>query len=348
MSSKIDIYAADDGSTTVKIGSYDQINDKVKVSTLTHSFAQGYGSAEFTRSKDFYNFSINGIEYHFTKTKTSASSTTNLSYQYSNECVMAIHLALLKAESKCNPRPIKLYVTLPLEEYFINGSDKNQENIDRKIKVVKTPLEIRDGNGPDGGNIIKRFEIVDVVVLPEGVCPVMLNLGDDVNEFDQTLCIDCGGSTLDISRIFGNFESTDHEGHGEIGVSFILNAIINASKSGRKVNQYTANHILKCINDEKELSILVKNETTRNNIVEAYKKAKTVLEYEVTTRSKNFAPMPDNVCLVGGGAYLIKDATIKAYPDANFFDIKNPQTEQALSMIEYALSLESDLVEDVA
>jgi len=338
---KNDIYAADDGSTTVKIGRYHEGDDNINVSTLTHSFAQGHISAEFMRAKDVYNFTINDIQYHFTKSETSASCTTNVLYQYSNECVMAIHLALLKSEEHPNPRPIKLYVTLPLDEYYKNGNVKNIENINKKIAAIKTPLEIRNGSGDDGGEIIKCFTIDDVTVLPEGVCPVMLNIGEDTGEFDQTLSLDIGGSSVDLFQIHGNFESSKHEGHGEIGVSYILNAIISASKSGRKVNQYIANHILQNINNEDKLKQLIKNKNTRNDILEAYEKAKKILEHDVVTKAKIFSPLPDNICLVGGGAYLIKKALKEAYPEAHFFDIKKPQTEQVLSIVEYALSIES-------
>jgi plasmid segregation protein ParM len=340
MNTKNSLFSVDDGSTTVKVAKINTETDEISASILAHSFATGHKTGEFGRGSKIFNFTVNHIKYHFNKYDSAATGTTNISFQYSSECVMAVHLALLSSTPISQPEDITVYVTLPLDEYYSSGTDKNMENINRKIKTILQPVEIRNGIGENGGAIIPSYNITKVQVVPEALTAVMLKINDEtISSFDNTLCVDIGGSTLDLVDVQGNFEGVQHKGF-PIGVHCVIEAIINSTKNSKRINQFVANHVIKHINDSEELQKVIKDPDTRALILEAYEKERIRLSHEVTKKSLSFCKNPDYVVLVGGGISLVDDELKKAYPKSNFLSVNDSQTEQVIAILEYALNIE--------
>lgn len=78
------------------------------------------------------------------------------------------------------------------------------------------------------------FRIVDVQVMPESL-PAALShlLNSSVNEFTKSLVVDCGGTTLDMGVIVGEFDDVSAiYGNNEIGVAMVTDATCKLLAAG--------------------------------------------------------------------------------------------------------------------
>ncbi len=199
----------DDGSTTVKLAWLH--NKKLYKSLSSNSFRQGW-KVEGMGVRQTFNYELEGKKYTYDEVSNESILTTHIEYQYTDVNVLAVHHALLNSGLK--PQPVSLTVTLPISEFYTRDCQKNELNIQRKIDNLMRPVKLNKG---------EVFTIEHVEVMPESLPAVFERLvKDNVGQFEKSLVIDLGGTTLDVGVIVGQFDSVSAiHGNSDIGVSLV-------------------------------------------------------------------------------------------------------------------------------
>jgi hypothetical protein len=134
--------------------------------------------------------------YHNTRTR---------SYQLSEEIRSLTCYSLLKAG--LHDRPLSLYVTLPVEHYYLAASDSpdSQDRTNQKVIAKKKENLLRGVAFKSPENQEKSIQINDVKVVPESVPLVMDVAYNDHLELDErfkrplnVVTIDIGANTNDL------------------------------------------------------------------------------------------------------------------------------------------------------
>lgn len=315
-------FAIDDGSTNVKISWID--NGVIRSVTSPNSFRKDWKSAALLSDKKVFNYQIGTTKYTYDATSDKALSTTHVAFQYDDLNLLSVHHALLQTGIK--PGPVSILVTLPITEYY-NADDcqKNEENIARKKANLMRKISLNKGD---------VFEIVDVEVLPESLPAVLTTLVDSgVNEYTKSLVIDCGGTTLDMGVIVGEFEDVSGVyGNAEIGVSMVTNAARKALAAADSDASYlVANELIKRRHDREFVSEVINDLSKLDWVLERIENKIDELGAAVAYEAKTFTRNPNRIYLVGGGAMLIESAIREAYPSLGdkIVLVKSPQ--EALS-----------------
>ena len=228
--------AIDDGSTNVKVSWIEQGTLKTIVSP--NSFRKDWKSAALLKGQKVFNYTIGTTKYTYDATSDKALSTTHIEYQYDDLNLLSVHHALL--QTGLTPCPVHIVVTLPITEYY-NPDDcqKNEIKIAAKRKNLMREISLNKG---------ELFKVVDVEVMPESLPAALSRLiGSGCNEFTKTLVIDCGGTTLDMGIIVGEFDDvSDVYGNNEIGVSMVTDATRKALAAADSDSSYlVANEFIK-------------------------------------------------------------------------------------------------------
>ncbi|MCV5901559.1 plasmid segregation protein ParM, partial [Escherichia coli] len=83
--------------------------------------------------------------------------------------------------------------------FYTKEFQKNELNIQRKIENLMRPTRLNKG---------PFFTIEHVDVMPESLPAVFSRLVmDKVGQFEKSLVVDIGGTTLDVGVIVGQFDS---------------------------------------------------------------------------------------------------------------------------------------------
>ena len=311
--------AIDDGSTNVKVSWIDQGTLKTIISP--NSFRKDWKSAALLKGQQIYNYTIGTTKYTYDATSDKALSTTHIEYQYDDQNLLAVHHALL--QTGIEPGPVTIVVTLPITEYY-NPDDcqKNEAKIAAKRKNLMRDISLNKGT---------LFQIVDVEVMPESLPAVLSSLlNSNCNPFTKSLVIDCGGTTLDMGVIVGEFDDVSAiYGNNEIGVSMVTDAARKALAAADSDSSYlVANELIKRRHDLEFVRSVVNDESKIPVILDKIETKIRELGDQVAYEAKKFAKNPNRVYLVGGGAPLIADALREAY--ATLGDrvvlIDNPQS----------------------
>lgn len=296
--------AVDDGSTNVKVSWIE--DGKLKTIISPNSFRKDWKSAALRRDKKVFNYTIGTTKYTYDATSDKALETTHVDYQYDDLNLLGVHHALL--QTGVTPCLVRLVVTLPITEFY-NAEDcqRNEANIEKKRQNLMREILLNKGD---------LFEVVDVVVMPESVPAVLSTLMDsNCNEFTRSLVVDCGGTTLDMGVVVGEFDDVSAVyGNKEIGVSMVTDAARKALAAADSDASYlVANELIKrrydmdfvreVVNDESQIDVILTK--IENKIQE--------LGTSVAYEAKKFAKNPNRVYLVGGGASLIAPALKEAY-----------------------------------
>ncbi|WP_434357975.1 plasmid segregation protein ParM [Parasalinivibrio latis] len=296
--------AVDDGSTNVKVSWIE--NNQLKTVVSPNSFRKDWKSAALRKDKKVYNYEIGSTKYTYDATSDKALETTHVDYQYDNLNLLAVHHALL--QTGLDPQPVTLVVTLPITEFY-NSEDcqRNEAKIEKKRQNLMRDIRLNKG---------ELFKIVDVEVMPESLPAVMSTLmNSNCNEFTRSLVVDCGGTTLDMGIVVGEFDDVSAVyGNNEIGVSMVTAAARKALATADSDSSYlVANELIKrrhdlsfvkeVVNDEEQIDIILHKINTKIDELGA------AVAYE----AKKFAKNPNRVYLVGGGASLIFPAIMQAY-----------------------------------
>ncbi|MBY5921404.1 plasmid segregation protein ParM domain-containing protein [Ferrimonas balearica] len=298
-------FAIDDGSTNVKISWIE--GGQMRSIISPNSFRKDWKSAALLSDKKVFNYQIGTTKYTFDATSDRALATTHVAYQYDDLNLLSVHHALL--QTGIAPCPVSIMVTLPITEYY-NADDcqKNEVNIARKKANLMREISLNKG---------ELFEIIDVEVLPESLPAVLTTLMDSgVNEFTKSLVIDCGGTTLDMGVIVGEFEDVSGVyGNAEIGVSMVTDAARKALAAADSDASYlVANELIKRRHDrafvEQVINDLYRVDWVLSRIEEKISELGAAVAYE----AKTFARNPNRIYLVGGGAHLVAPAIREAYP----------------------------------
>lgn len=291
----------DDGSTNVKLAWFDKQILRTKLST--NSFKKGW-KIEGLGGKGTFNYELDGQKFTYDEVSEQAIRTTHIEYQYTDANVLAIHHALLSSELE--PQDVDLVVTLPISEFYTADCQKNELNIQRKIENVLRPVKLNKGI---------TFTIKDVEVMPESLPAVLTQLvNDNVGEFEKSLVIDLGGTTLDVGVIVGQFDgvSTIH-GNSEIGVSMVTQAALSALKmASSDTSALVADELIKQRHNDHFVRQIVNDESKIPLVLETIDSAITQLGERVVDELSQFKNV-NRIYLVGGGAPLIEPAIRKAW-----------------------------------
>ncbi|MGF1694755.1 plasmid segregation protein ParM [Vibrio lamellibrachiae] len=297
-------FAVDDGSTNVKISWIE--NGEIRTVISPNSFRKSWKSAALRKDKKVFNYTINATKYTYDMTSDKALETTHVDYQYDDLNLLSVHHALLQTGIK--PGPVKLVVTLPITEYYdAEDCQKNEDKIARKRDNLMREIELNKG---------QLFDIVDVEVMPESLPAVLSTLlMQSVSQFNRSLVIDIGGTTLDMGVIVGEFDDVSAiYGNNEIGVSMVTDVARKYLAAADSDSSYlVANELIKqrdnldfvreVVNDESQISLIISKIETK---IEELGK-------QVAHEANKFSKNPNRVYLVGGGASLIYPAIKDAY-----------------------------------
>ncbi len=297
-------FAIDDGSTNVKVSWIEK--GVLKTIISPNSFRKDWKSAALLKGQKVFNYTIGTTKYTYDATSDKALSTTHIEYQYDDQNLLAVHHALL--QTGLEPCPVSIVVTLPITEYY-NPDDcqKNEIKIAAKRKNLMREISLNKG---------ELFKIVDVEVMPESLPAVLSSLvNSSCNPFTKSLVIDCGGTTLDMGVIVGEFDDVSAiYGNNEIGVSMVTDAARKALAAADSDSSYlVANELIKRRTDKDFVRSVVNDETKIPAILEKIETKIRELGDQVAYEAKKFAKNPNRVYLVGGGATLIEQAIRQAY-----------------------------------
>lgn len=297
-------FAVDDGSTNVKISWIE--NGELRTVISPNSFRKNWKSAALRKDKKIYNYTINSTKYTYDMTSDKALETTHVDYQYDDLNLLSVHHALLQTGIK--PGPVKLVVTLPITEYYdAEDCQKNEDKIARKRENLMRAIELNKG---------ELFDIVDVEVMPESLPAVLSTLTmQSVSQFNRSLVIDIGGTTLDMGVIVGEFDDVSAiYGNNEIGVSMVTDVARKYLAAADSDSSYlVANELIKQRNNIEFAREVVNDETQIPLILNKVETKIEELGKQVAHEAKKFAKNPNRVYLVGGGASLIYPAIQNAY-----------------------------------
>ena len=297
-------FAVDDGSTNVKVSWIEQGELHTVISP--NSFRKNWKSAALRKDKKIFNYTIGSTKYTYDMTSDKALETTHVDYQYDDLNLLSVHHALL--QTGITPGPVKLVVTLPITEYY-NAEDcqKNEDKIARKRDNLMRQIELNKG---------ELFEIVDVEVMPESLPAVLSTLTmQSVSQFNRSLVIDIGGTTLDMGVIVGEFDDVSAiYGNNEIGVSMVTDVARKSLAVADSDSSYlVANELIKQRDNQDFVREVVNDESQISVILDKIETKIDELGKQVAYEAKKFAKNPNRVYLVGGGASLIYPAVKKAY-----------------------------------
>ncbi|BDM66113.1 stable plasmid inheritance protein A [Shewanella sp. NFH-SH190041] len=322
MSTGVMKFAIDDGSTNVKISWID--NGKVRSITSPNSFRKDWKSAALLSDRKVYNYQVGETKYTYDATSDKALSTTHVAFQYDDLNLLSVHHALL--QTGVQPGPVSILVTLPITEYY-NADDcqKNEANIARKKANLMREIQLNKG---------ELFTITDVEVLPESLPAVLTTLMDSgVNQFTKSLVIDCGGTTLDMGVIVGEFDDVSAVyGNAEIGVSMVTDATRKALAAADSDASYlVANELIKQRHNRDFVEQVINDLSKVDWVLERIENKIHELGNAVAYEAKVFARNPNRIYLVGGGALLVEPAIREAYPTLADKIIVVPEPQEALS-----------------
>ncbi len=306
----------DDGSTNVKLAWFDKQVLQTKLST--NSFKKGW-KIEGLGGKGTFNYELDGQKFTYDEVSEQAIRTTHIEYQYTDANVLAIHHALLN--SGLEPQDIDLVVTLPISEFYTADCQKNELNIQRKIENVLRPVKLNKGT---------TLRIKHVEVMPESL-PAVLNqlVNDNVGEFEKSMVIDLGGTTLDVGVIVGQFDGVSAiHGNSEIGVSMVTQATLSALKmASSDTSALVADELIKQRYSDQLVRQIVNDESKIPLVLETIDSAIKQLGERVVDELSQFKNV-NRIYLVGGGASLIEPAIRKSWCliDDKITLLDSPQT----------------------
>ncbi|MFP2422673.1 plasmid segregation protein ParM domain-containing protein [Pseudescherichia vulneris] len=338
-------FAIDDGSTNVKISWIE--NGTLKTVVSPNSFRKDWKSAALLRGQAVHNYTIGTTKYTYDATSDKALSTTHIDYQYDDLNLLAVHHALL--QTGMTPCDVEVIVTLPITQFYKpDDCQRNEERIEAKRKNLMRDISLNKG---------ELFRIVDVQVMPESL-PAALShlLNSNVNEFTKSLVIDCGGTTLDMGIVVGEFDDVSAiYGNNEIGVAMVTDATRKLLAAADSDSSYlVANELIKRRHDLDFVKSVINDESRIDEILEKIEIKIQELGDQVAYEAKKFAKNPNRVYLVGGGAHLIEGAIREVYATLGdrVVSIENPQSALSREICLYhsdagAQSIDDPLIAEV-
>lgn len=292
----------DDGSTAVKLAWFAE-NGKLLTGLSSNSFRKGW-KVEGMGTRQTFNYELDGTKYTYDEVSNESILTTHIEYQYTDVNVLAVHHALLNSGLK--PQPVSLTVTLPISEFYTKECQKNELNIQRKIDNLMRPVKLNKG---------EVFTIEHVEVMPESLPAVFARLvKDNVGQYEKSLVIDLGGTTLDVGVIVGQFDSVSAiHGNSEIGVSLVTSAALTALKmASSNTSAMVADELIKQRNNADFVRQVINDESKTALVLDTIESAIATLGSQVVDDLAGFKDV-NRVYIVGGGAPLIEKAVKTAW-----------------------------------
>ncbi|MGR5347170.1 plasmid segregation protein ParM domain-containing protein [Vibrio mediterranei] len=335
------VISCDDGSQQAKLSWLCPETGELKKLVVPNSMRKGFKSAALRSDVQVYNYTIGSAheERRFTYDVTSedAVNTSHLDWQYSAECVISLHHALLQT-GLCPKRypNIKVIATLPITEYYrLDDLQKNLDAIERKKENLLRPVNLVGG---------ETFNIVEVEVMPESAPAAMSILANDdsITPFSRSLIVDLGGVTLDMCTVAGRFEElTNVTGNSDLGVSWVTKTAKAAlMEADTEVSWHVANLLIKNRHDREFVSQVIINHDKIDYVLSKIETRISELGDAVAAEARRFCQSPNRVLLVGGGSPLILKAMKEAYPNLGDKVMVVPGAESVLAVENMRLNAE--------
>lgn len=151
--------------------------------------------------------------------------------------------------------------------------------------------------------------------MPEPLPAVFAQLvKDKVGQFEKSLVIDLGGTTLDVGVIVCQFEDVSAiYGNASIGVSMVIQAALSALKmASSDTSPMVADELIKDRNNAGFVSQVVNDESKIPLVIDTIESAIAKLGERVVDELAEFRHV-NRVYIVGGGASLVEPAVKAAW-----------------------------------
>lgn len=326
----------DEGSTYTKLAWVDD-SGKIKTSIIANAFRQGWKTAFAGIAPA--NYMIGDTKYCYDATADQSIDTANIAYQYSDQSLLAVHHSLIA--TGIEPQEINLIVTLPITQYYnADDNQSNEHNISRKINNLSRPIT-RMHNAP-------VFTFKTINVMPESLPAALSALSDVQFAHERTLCVDCGGTTLDYGVIVGAYEDLSELGGNEkVGVVSVSNRIrAIMSRAGSEINQAMSNEVITNRDNLDFLTSVVNDHNMLEDVMIEIESAINSYNNAVIAEIQRFDGKVNRILVCGGGAYLLIDKLKSQFPRISnkISVIENPQQALAVEILKIELSREQSKV----
>ncbi|WP_342344106.1 plasmid segregation protein ParM domain-containing protein [Vibrio owensii] len=306
------IIANDDGSQQQKLSWLCPETGELKRLVVPNSLRKNWKSAALRDDIKVFNYTIDGRKFTYDVTSEMAMNVSHVDWQYSDECTISVHHALLQTGLDPEKYPnVKIIATLPITQYYSpDDLQRHEGNIQRKKDNLMRKVVLNGG---------KTFNIAEVKVMPESAPACMSVLLDEnlnINEYHRTLVIDLGGVTLDMAIVRGKFEDlTSVTGNSNLGVSMVTGVVKHAlAEADSEVSWHVANQFIVNRNDREFVEQVINDHSKIDYVLERTEKRIAELSSAVVEDAKRFCSAPNRILVVGGGGPLVLGALREAYP----------------------------------
>ena len=209
----------DEGSAQIKacwVDNKSVVHEKI----IQAAVIEGTKLSAIGNSKHSGSWVIDGVGYTVDE-KMANRSPTNVSkiYQFSNANRALTHEIL--RQIGLEGKKVDVSTTLPIGLYFDSDSI-NQANIDRK--VANTTGAIKHFSEIEPAQIIKSTVYAESI---SAAFDYLFNeSGEQVNEVEQMMIVDIGGTTTDITVVTGDLNIENHQCL-KLGVFDVTNKVKN-------------------------------------------------------------------------------------------------------------------------
>lgn len=292
------IVFCDDGSTATKLAWFDEKNN-LHTQVIKNGFISTWKAESFNNNK-VYNYLLEGQKYSYSPNSTEIEVTTNIKYQYNGINALSIQQAL--QESGLAPQSVDIVVTLPISEYYDLDSQENTQNIERKIKNIKRDISLNKGD---------VFTFNSVYVYPESIPALVSELEKtQVSDYEMSLIMDLGGTTLDCGLVMGDFKDVVKvSGDHTIGTQSLIKEMSHSLIKAETNLNFNITDILvqKLLNNE-DISSMVNNSKLIPQLKEQLKLSLSKLAQSCINHiEQNFDGNTSfqRLYLTGGGAEMV-------------------------------------------
>lgn len=272
-------------------------------------------------------YSIDGTEYTVSERVLEPDSIRSSGYAFSEVNLALVNHSLVTAGF--GDKQISLGTGLPFDDYFKSGS-KNEEFLDKVKLSFKTDCSSIDGKQLA---VLARHNIY-----PESTAAfVDFAFDEDSMEIRQTesftVVIDMGGNTTDITMINGgaptiNTEKSSSRRLGVLNIRDELNTLLKAELKLDNITDFQLDSAIRTntfryFNENKDISELLKKAKAKT--------VKRIITYVNETIGDG--SYLENILFVGGGAEILKDEFLEAYPQGTV--MANPEFSNARGMLKF-------------
>lgn len=230
-------------------------------------------------------------------------------------------------------RSVVLCTGVPFQNYFRSGSSEiNDELVRAKVGNLSVPVTPLSGENP--------ADVTRQHVTAQGLAAYIDYMTDDSGAFRSNVrrdspyaVVDIGGRTTDVVTVLRGGESLDHasSGTGTIGVSNVYD-LIESQLMKQFDTQRLKLRTIDRVARQKQIRWRGKDHDVSAVVDHAVEEVAQQVIRELKRRIGDAGEM-DAVLLTGGGALLMRDALLRAYPHCVLMD--DPAYANARGMLKF-------------